>query len=263
MDSVEGGFIAASVSDYPELTAVAILVVGVGAAAILRALVQQGLEALDRQLARAATTSEGVVTPALIRVAKGVTFWAVTLVAVTLALRLFGDNDLSLGLNAAVAFVPRLLAGLVIIGAGHLLALLARGLVVRLADDLHDHSPVPRLVYWSIMLIAIVMGLQQMQIDITFATQLILVLVGVVGAGLMLAFALGSRAQVANIMAQSSVRRFSVGERIRIDEVEGTIVEIHTTGVELSTGTGTASIPAARFAEGLVLRLAPTGSGDD
>ena len=71
----------------------------------------------------------------------------------------------------------------------------------------------------------------------------------------MLAFALGATRHVANLLAHRELSRISVGERIRVDELEGTVVEIHSTAVDIATKDGIATIPAARFAETSVLRL--------
>ncbi|NNF16405.1 MAG: mechanosensitive ion channel, partial [Gammaproteobacteria bacterium] len=103
--------------------------------------------------------------------------------------------------------------------------------------------------------VAIVMALQHVGIDITFVTRLLLILVAVVGGGLMLAFAIGARCHVANLLAHRELSRIAVGEYIRIDEVQGKVVEIHNTAVDIATAEGIATIPAARFAEVNVLRL--------
>ncbi|MDX1509567.1 MAG: hypothetical protein R3358_14870, partial [Woeseiaceae bacterium] len=87
-------------------------------------------------------------------------------------------------------------------------------------------------------------------------SQLLLILVAIGGGGLMLAFALGSRHHVANLMARRELARFNVGDRIRVDGLEGNIIDIHETGIELATADGTANIPASRLAEASVLRLA-------
>ena len=71
----------------------------------------------------------------------------------------------------------------------------------------------------------------------------------------MLAFALGARRHVANLLAHRELARINVGERIRIDDVEGVVVEIHDTAVDVTTKHGVATVPAARFAESTVLRL--------
>ena len=132
-----------------------------------------------------------------------------------------------------------------------------RNLIAGLSDSLTPSSLPARLGHGIIVLIAVVMGLQQMGIDITFITQLVLALVVIVLGGLTLAFALGAREYVANLVARSEIQRYAVGDHIRVGMDEGTIVEIHKTGIDLATSVGIAAIPAARFARGRVLRVAP------
>ena len=55
------------------------------------------------------------------------------------------------------------------------------------------------------------MGLQHVNVDITFVTQLVLILVGTVSAGLMLAFSLGARRHVANLLARRELSRLAIG----------------------------------------------------
>ena len=66
---------------------------------------------------------------------------------------------------------------------------------------------------------------------------------------------LHAKQHVANLLAHREVSRLAVGERIRVDGIEGTIIEISSTTVEVTTKEGVASIPAARFAVSGVLRI--------
>jgi len=112
-----------------------------------------------------------------------------------------------------------------------------------------------RLVYVAILSVAIVTDLDQLGIDTTFLTQLVLVLVIVLLGGLMLTFALGAREYVANLIARSELQRYAPGERIRIGATEGVVLEIRATGLDLVTDEGIVSIPAANFARMDVLRI--------
>ena len=75
-----------------------------------------------------------------------------------------------------------------------------------------------------------------------------------------LAFALGSRDYVSNLLARRELERLDVGDEIEVDGIRGTIIATHSTSVEISTPDGTALIPASRFASGIVKR---TGAHDD
>jgi len=110
------------------------------------------------------------------------------------------------------------------------------------------------MVYGAILIVAIVMGLQHISVDISFVTQLMLIIVAVFGSGLMLAFALGSRQHVENLLARRELSRLAVGDQIRIDDVEGEIIDIDATGVDVATEEGIARVPAARLAKTSVLQ---------
>ena len=69
-----------------------------------------------------------------------------------------------------------------------------------------------------------------------------------------------SEAQLRN--KNRELERLTPGERIRIDDEEGTVIEIHTTGVDIATAEGVVTIPAARFAELKLLRPHEDGSGE-
>ena len=118
-----------------------------------------------------------------------------------------------------------------------------------------DRLPLPRLVYSAILVVAIVMGLQQLQVDISFITRLLLIGFAVTSSGLMLAFALGARQHVANLLARRELARLAINDRVRVDGIEGEIVDIHATGVDIATAEGVARVPAARFADSAFIKL--------
>lgn len=244
-----------------ELIALAILVVGVVAARLTSMAIGSALEFLDRRTARLATTDRSVISPRLIRVTRAVVFWLVVILAASYALRLLGVGGISTTLTAVIGFIPQLLVGFTIVVAGHILGLIASHIVAELSDEITTDSLGPRLLHGTILIVAIVMGLQHISVDISFVTQLMLIIVAIAGGGLMLAFALGARQHVANLLARRELTRLSVGDRIRVDNVDGEIVDIHTTGVDVATLEGIVSVPAARLAETSVLRRAEADPG--
>ncbi len=171
-------------------------------------------------------------------------------------------GQLSQWLDGVLNYLPRVLVGLTIIGLGHMTGVLARYLVSRMSDDVEPTSTGPRIIHAAIVVIAVVMGLQHMKIDITFLTQLVLVALAVSGAGLALAFALGARQYVSNLVAQSEISRYAIGDRIRVDDVEGEIIEMTRSGVIVNSTEGLVSIPGARFLATNVVRLG-AGLGDE
>ena len=246
----------------PELAALATLVAGVIIARFASMGVGVMLEAMDRRAARLTTTDDALIPPALIRLSKVFIFWLVIAGAVLLALPVLGIGGLPEFLNSALEFMPKLFVAFSIIVAGHLLGLLSRHLVSGLDDHWTVDSTGPRLLHIAILAVAIVMGLQHVNVDISFITRLILILVATSSAGLMLAFSLGARQHVANLLARRELARLAVGDRIRIDDVEGNVVEVYSTGVDIATDEGIASVPAARFAERGLIRLVRTADDE-
>lgn len=253
---MEETFLSRNLAAHPELVAIGVLVLGFFVARLASLALGNALGALDRRMARLTTTESSAFSPRMIALSRAFVFWLVLILAVMLAVRRLDGGGASLGLNDnAIAFIPNALIAFAIVVAGHLLGLLASNLLIKLNEDLPAESFGPRLLHGAIVVVAIVMGLKHIGVDITFVTRLLLILVAVVGGGLMLAFALGAKRHVANLLAHREVGRLAIGQRIRVDGVEGSIVEIHSTGVDVATKEGIASIPAARFAELCVLRL--------
>lgn len=238
-----------------EVIALAILVVGVIVARFASVGAGALLGLLDRRAARLATTEKSLISPRLVRVIRAVLFWLIVVLAISYALAVLGVGDLPTMLAGVMAFVPQILVGLLIVVAGHVTGLLASHVVSNMSSEITTSSLAPRLVYVTIVVVAAVMGLQQIHVDISFVTQLLLIGFAVAGAGLMLAFALGARQHVANLLARRELSRLAVADRIRVDGVEGEIVNIHATGVEIATEEGVVSVPAARFADSTVMKL--------
>lgn len=245
-----------------EVIAIAILVVGVIAARLASVAAGALLRFLDRRAAQLATTDKPLISPRLVRVIRAVLFWLIVVLAISYALAVMGVGDLPTLLGSIMGFVPQLLVGFTIVVAGHIAGLLASHVVSNLSTELTPSSLAPRLVYGTILVVAIVMGLQHISVDISFVTQLLLIAFAVAGAGLMLAFALGARQHVANLLARRELSRLAVTERIRVDGVEGEIVDIHATGVDIATDEGIVSVPGARFADSAFVRLKPTEPDD-
>lgn len=243
------------VDTYPELTAVVVLVLGFLLGKLAETAVRHLLVLADRLVARYGTRQQTLFSPLFQRVFGLITYATVLVIAVILAVRLLDIEQLSAWLDGALAYAPRFVVGLFIIGIGNVLGALLRNLTAGLLGDGDADALAPRLVHAAVVTVAVITGLQQLGIDISFITQLALVLLASLVGGLSIAFALGARQYVANLMAQPELARYGTGERLRIDADEGVVVEIHRTGLILATDEGLVSIPAARLAEGRVVRI--------
>lgn len=248
--------ILSRVADYPELVALGILVAGFVVARLAGLIVARLLAALDRRLSRLSTDESGTLSPHLITFSRGFVFWIVLVIAVAIALRILVSSDAGDDINTMIiAFIPNALIAFAIIVGGYVFGWVSRNLAASIGDQTLADSPGPRLLHGVIVGVAVVMALQHLGINLTLFTRLLLVLVAVGSGGLMLAFAMGARNHVANLLAHRELRRYAVGENIRIGDVQGAIVEFHSTAVDVMTSDGIVAVPAARFAQENVLRL--------
>jgi hypothetical protein len=241
---------------YPEAAALVVVIAGLVVARLVSKIVGVSLKALDERLARYSVTGKQVVSPGLVKFGKSLSFWLVVFIAAIFAVSLLDITNFSGIIDGSFTFLGQVLFGLIILGSGHFLGLLAQQAVERLANLSGQNDLASKVVYGAILFIAADMALSQLAIDTSFLTTLLLLVVAVVLGGLMLAFALGARGYVANILAQTEMRRYSVGEKIKVDQVEGTILQIHGTGLDLQSAGGVVFVPAGHFTTSMVVRLA-------
>ena len=242
-------------SEYPEVFSVIVLILGLFLAKIVKKQTAKVITVLDRFASRYTTSESTVLTPELAALFQSAVYWLVVLFVALIAFRMWGGGDLSDWLDTTLSFVPRILIGILIIGVGHVLGLFSRFILSRLSENLNPSSSLLKIMHAMIFVIGVVLGLQHMLIDISFITQLLLISFLVLGGGLSFAFALGSKHYVANIVARSELDRLVVGDRIRIDNIEGEIVEKTATTIRLDTADGIVSVPCLRFLQTSVTQL--------
>jgi small-conductance mechanosensitive channel len=186
------------------------------------------------------------------RIVGELVFWLTILFVVTSAADILGMGVFVNWLSAIVAYLPVLAAGLLIVLAGFVLSSLARDLVSSAASSagIVQGDLLGRVVQGLVLLTAVVVGVDQMGVDVDFLATIAAVAVGALLGGGALAFGLGARSLAANVIAAQQIRKqYRVGDRVRVRELEGGILEIGTANVVLDTGDGRVTVPAAIFNE--------------
>jgi hypothetical protein len=250
-------------SRLPDLVG-AVLIVLVGWAvgrllsALLRRLLARGLDRLQgsRLLSGEDRVGWRRVLPRLIG---GLAFWTVMAVAVVAA-----ADTLELGLVAELLstlarLLPQVLAGVLVVFVGVVFAELAhRGVAnAATAAGVPYAEALARAVQISVIVVALVMGAHQAGIDSTFLMITLPVLLGALLGGAALAFGLGSRTAVSNIIASYQLTRLhEVGQRVRIAGLEGRIERVTPTAVVLDAADGRIVVPAKLFSEEIAVILA-------
>jgi small-conductance mechanosensitive channel len=155
-------------------------------------------------------------------------------------------------LDSIVSYLPGLVTGLLIILGGFLLSNLARAAILTATQhaSLEQSALMARAAQVVIVFSAVIIGVEQIGLNIGFLSTLSVVVVAILLAGAALAFSLGARDLVANVIgAQYTRKHCRVGDRIRIAAVEGEIVEVAQSCIVVATVEGRAVIPAKLFHE--------------
>ena len=232
------------------LGAILLLAAGWLIASLLRMLAVRLTNLIDRVIQRY-SRNKGIKRTKLpitsSQVIGGVVFWVVVLFFISAATNVLNLDIFSNWLNRVLSYVPTLLAGCLIILAGVMVSSIAHDVVIAaLPQKARDQRLVlARTVYMMILITAIVIGADQIGINITFLVILISVISGTFLGGLALAVSLGSKNMVSNLISAHYFKQsHSVGELIRIGEHEGKILDLTLANIILDTDQGVVSLPA-------------------
>lgn len=203
--------------------------------------------------------SEGLIKSLdpTIRRAGPIFLWTIVFVAVAYAFILL-NNEKDYGiLGDLKARIPGILLGAIVVLVGHLIGVAVRDLVRRTISETRLASTLGTLGYCSVLFIGFIVGLQQIDVNIDVLGYAIIVVIGIILATVGITIAIGSRFHVANLIGRQDLTGVDIGDRVQIDGLEGTVIEIRRTKVHLMTGDGVAYIPTVRFSQKSFVILSP------
>lgn len=212
------------------------------------------VETLNRVLSRTPMRREApphleATHPALGLFGK-IIFWAVILFFVKFATDTLGLHAVANWLDQVVGYLPTFLAGGIILVAGILLSVLVRDLTATAASTagLPQSHLLGTLAQGATLVTAIMVGLDQIGIEVAFLSNLIAIGAGAFLGSLALAFGLGGRTFVSNLIGAHFVhKQYHLGQRVRWNNREGVILEFTPTSVVLATEEGRLILPAHIF----------------
>jgi hypothetical protein len=188
-----------------------------------------------------------------------VIFWVAVLIFAAMAARVGRLDAFTSWLDRIVAYLPTLLAGGLIALAGYLVSTLIRDVVsTTVASTGSGHADLFGFVAQSaVFLSAVVIGLDQIGIDVTLLITLLGIVVGGSLLGIVFAFGFGARTFVGNLIAAQQLRQvLEPGGVVRVGDEEGQVLEITSTSVVLVSTKGRLMVPAKVFQEQTTLIVA-------
>jgi len=235
------------------LSAAAVLLIGWLVARVVRSALGRSAAALSHlfdRLGRPLSAAGLAMSRRVVTLTAKVAFWVIVLLFAAVAARVAGLEAFSVWLARIVDYLPTFVAGLLIVFVGYLLSTLVRDLVAAAFTSVgsRESELASLAAQGAVFTAALVIGLDQVGIDVTFLIILSSVLVGGVLLSIALAFGVGARQFVDNLIAARQLRgMLEAGDRARLGEIEGRVLEITSTTVVLVTDQGRSVIPAGRL----------------
>ena len=241
--------------DYaPELIgAFVLLLVGWLVALVLRMTTRkivQGFDTIFKKAAKHDGAHREKIRSSYALILGNIVFWAVLVFFIAASANLLGWKMFTGWMESIVSFLPSLITGLLIILAGYLLSNAARAAILGSSNT--EAIVLARTAQIVILFSAVVIGIELIGLNMHFLTTISVVVVGILLAGAALAFGLGAKTMVANLIGtQYSRKHCRVGEHMEVGEVKGVILEITQTSIVLETENGRAIVPGKFFHESI------------
>lgn len=173
-------------------------------------------------------------------------YFFVLLTFVTAASKMLGVSALSDLVTGLTGLIPKLVVAGLMIVVGLFLADALKQLIVSLCESFNVSGGrmLGTIAFYFLLAITLVNSLSQIGINTALLESSFNLIIG----GVIFAFAVGygiaSRDVMANLLSSFySKHKFKIGQTIRIDTVQGTILTVDSTSLTLQTGDTTTIIP--------------------
>ena len=235
--------------------AIALMLGGVIIAFILKVVtsrILQGVNSFLARLPKARETNRIHIRSSYTKIFSNLVLWAVLALFFAASANLLGWTLITEWFDSIVAFLPNLISGLLIVFAGILIGNFVKSGVAIAAErsSLGKAEMLGWMAQATVIFSFAVIGTEQIGLDLHFLTEVFVVVIGILLAGAALAFGLGAKSLVENIIGIQRIRKHcSIGERLKLDQIEGEILEFTQTSLIIASPTGRTIIPAKLFQE--------------
>jgi hypothetical protein len=178
--------------------------------------------------------------------------WIILFSTFLLISDILGLTVVTTGIESILRYIPNILAAILILVASNVIGKLLSELITTFSARVGFPygATLGKITRSLILLTAIIIVIDQIGIEVTFLINLINIILAASLFGAAIAFGLGARTSIGNILAAFYVRKFyKEGDHVKIGEIEGRITKIEATFVSLDAEAGQFNIPAKEFNE--------------
>mgnify|MGYP000997126864 CR=1 FL=1 len=177
-------------------------------------------------------------------------FYYILLIFLTFAADTLGVETITTMVLSLVNFIPKLIAGAVLLQIGIMLSDAIRNGLTALCKSFNIASAklIGNLAFVFFLIITFLTALRQVGLETTMLESSFILIIGGAVAAFAIGYGIASRDVLANIISSFySKKNYREGQMIKIDDMKGVITKIDNTSVTIHTDTSTIIIPLQLF----------------
>ncbi len=173
-------------------------------------------------------------------------YWLILLLFFVTATDTLGWTIVSEQISKLIAFLPTLISGIAIFIIGLYIATFFKEIISAATASLgvNGGKIISGFVFYFLVVIITITALDQIGIDTSIITSNVVLILGAILLAASISYGIASKTILSNMLASFYSRKtFRVGQYIRIDDVEGEILNIDTIALTLQTDKDKVVIP--------------------
>ncbi len=209
-------------------------------------LVKSNVDKWSEKLSETKIFGDTTINIVLTKVILGVLKWFLIIIFVMVGANMFGLNSLSDGIQSFIAYLPRLLTALGIFVGGAYIGTVIKNAITSMFKSLEINGGnlVGNVVFYLIVIFLSITALDHAGVDTSIIKSNLTLLIGSILLAFTIAFGLGARDTVSRLLyGYYSRKNIGIGKKVKIDNIEGTVVAIDNICLTVLTEKGKAIIP--------------------
>jgi hypothetical protein len=182
----------------------------------------------------------------LVKLITGFVKWFIYLVLLIVVSDILDWKIISTEIGNLLRYLPKLFGAVILFMIGLYIANFLRNTIKGLFEslDLIGSKIISSMVFYLIAILVTITALNQAGIDTKIITNNITLIIGAFFAAVALAFGLGSKDVVGDLLRSYYVKKnYEIGQQITIEDVSGTIESIDNISVTIKTTKGKTILP--------------------
>ncbi|NND93231.1 MAG: mechanosensitive ion channel [Flavobacteriales bacterium] len=238
-------------SAIPKLVLVVILlIVGILVGKLVRTIILKTMKAINvNKILDNMNLSPTLASIGIKDVAKftgSFAYWMILLVFIMAITEVIQMDMLTDGVGALLAYIPKLLAALVILVLGMFLCNIIKNVVFTAADSIgiSGAKVISNIVYYVLFVFIAITAINQTGIDTSIITSNVTMIFGAMLLAFAVSYGIASRNIMSNMLSSFYKKeRFKKGMRIKVSNVEGIVSDIDSLSITIDTGNKKVILP--------------------